>query len=94
MKNSGTKAATITHIFVNDVEVEYALDYAASTDGITAELDTATAGDALHIASGVTDLVTVWIEDSATMTLSSGTTINIKIHSASGMDYIKLVQLV
>jgi len=26
--------------------------------------------------------------------LSSGTTVNIKIHSAGGMDYIKLVELV
>jgi hypothetical protein len=27
-------------------------------------------------------------------TLSAGTTINIKVHSAGGMDYIKLVELV
>jgi hypothetical protein len=26
--------------------------------------------------------------------LSSGTTINVKIHSAGGMDYIKLVELI
>jgi len=93
LKNSGTKAATLTNVFVNDGETEYATDYAASTDGITAELDTTIAGDPLHIESGVTNEITVWIEDSPTMTLSSGTTINIKIHSASGMDYIRLVQL-
>jgi len=95
LKNSGTKAATLTDVFVNDAETEYAKEYAASSDGITAELDPngATGGEPLHIESGVTDTITVWIEDSSKVTLSSGTTVNIKIHSASGMDYIKLVQL-
>ena len=93
LKNSGTKAATLTHVFVNDGEATYAIAFVAG-DGITAALDTTTAGDPLHIESGAPGTITVWIEDVVGVTLSSGTTINIKIHSASGMDYIKLVQLV
>jgi len=94
LKNSGTKAATLTNVFVNDVETEYSLAFnATSVDGITAILDPDLKTDPLHIESGVTDEVTVWIIDNVSMTLSSGTTINVKIHSASGMDYIRLVQL-
>jgi len=98
LKNSGTKAATLTNIFVNDVETGY-IDVAtpaSGASGILAQLDrTATTGgdDPLHIESGVTDWVTVWIVEGEYMKLTSGTTINIKIHSASGMDYIRLVQL-
>ena len=94
LKNSGTKAATLTDVFVNDVETEYAIAYYAnSTKGVTAELDTTLIGAPLHIESGAPGTVTVWIEDSTKVTLSAGTTINIKIHSAGGMDYIRLVQL-
>jgi len=94
LKNSGTKAATLANVFVNDVETEYA--EGPGTDVITAQLDQ-TSGDPyvpLHIESGVTDEVTVWIVPGPTyVSLTAGTTINVKIHSASGMDYIRLVQL-
>jgi hypothetical protein len=33
------------------------------------------------------------IASGGTSTLSSGTTVNIKLHSAGGMDYIKLIRL-
>ena len=95
MKNSGTKAATLTNVFVNEVQALYSLNATALNAGeITAELDTTIAGDSLHIQSGASDFVTIWIAVGAPVTLTSGTTINIKIHSAGGMDYIKLVQLV
>jgi hypothetical protein len=45
------------------------------------------------IGSGAAGTIFVWI-GSGYKTLSSGTTVNIKIHSAGGMDYIKLVQLI
>lgn len=93
LKNTGTKAATLTHIFVNDVEAGYAAA-APTAPGITAELDGTGGDEPLHIASGAPGTVTVWIGEGSPVTLSSGTTINIKIHSAGGMDYIKLVQLV
>ena len=99
MKNSGTKAATLSNVFVNDVETGYAelAPTVAADPAITAQLDrTATTGgiDPLHIDSGANDYITVWIEEgSSFITLTAGTTINIKIHSASGMDYIRLVQL-
>ena len=97
LKNSGTKAATLTDVFVNDAETAYILIAAKpGTTGISALLDPstgATAGDPLYLESGVTGKITVWIVKDTSMKLSSGTTINIKIHSASGMDYIKLLQL-
>jgi len=93
LKNTGTKAATLTMVFVNEVEANYTIapPLTASMDSISAELDTTTAGDPLQIESGASDIVTVWILSGKT--LSSGTTLNVKIHSAGGMDYPKLVQL-
>ena len=95
MKNSGTKAASLTNVFVNDVQTNYTLVAPVADTGISAELDlTGLAGEPLHVESGVSVIVTVYIVDGATVTLTAGTTTNIKIHSAGGMDYIKLVQLV
>jgi len=92
LKNTGTKTATLTSIFVNEKEAGYAIAPPAPTDsGITAELDTTVAGEPLQIASGASDIVTVWIVSGET--LSSGTTVNIKIHSSGGMDYPRLVTL-
>jgi len=47
---------------------------------------------AFSLQSGETDTISVWV-GSTYATLSSGTTVNIKIHSAGGMDYIKLIEL-
>ena len=46
--------------------------------------------DGLPIESGNEVTVYVYIGD----LFSSGTTLNIKIHSAGGMDYIRLIKLV
>ncbi len=92
MKNTGSKAATLTNVFVNDIEVN---PYNASAPGsalntISTNMTSATP---YSISSGNTATIFIWVgADYAT--LSSGTTINIKIHSAGGMDYIKLVQLI
>jgi len=98
LKNSGTKTSTITDVFVNDV-----LAGPEGTDHYTPGTITANADDAplpLPIESGNSGTVTVWIapglipdSGGSYITLSSGTTVNIKIHSAGGMDYIRLVQL-
>ncbi len=102
LKNTGTAAATLTNVFINDVEVapydwdiaNKAVEGKAATDMTVTET----------IESGATLIVTILIDgpgdtDPADGTppgwqrVSVGTTVNIKIHSASGMDYIKLVQL-
>jgi hypothetical protein len=47
------------------------------------------------ITSGATTAIEIYIDAGLLgTTLSSGTTVNIKVHSAGGMDYIKLVELV
>ncbi len=94
LKNSGTAAATMSNVFVNDVEVS---DYNAAPPAgggttMTTTLTTAADGGAWSLASGASDNFIIFIEDGGTLT--SGTTVNVKIHSAGGMDYIKLVELV
>jgi len=94
LKNSGTKTATLTNVFVNDVLAGYGTYVPSGVgDSIVADVD---ASAPRPIKSGATNTITVKIDDDPDdyIELSSGTTINIKIHSASGMDYIKLVQLV
>ncbi len=92
LKNTGSKAATLTNIFVNEAEVSAynASAPVATVDTITTDMPLATP---FSISSGATGIVTVWVGANYA-TLSPGTTINMKIHSAGGMDYIKLVQLI
>ncbi len=90
VKNSGSADATITHVFINDVIVN---DLAAT--GVVllqtgADIDIGTTG--LALTAGNDADVLVFISDTY-KTLSAGTTVNVKLHSASGMDYIKLVKL-
>ncbi len=91
LKNSGTATSTITNIFINDVEVEYptALPTAPEDNKITTSMLVATT---TQILSGQTVPITVYI-GAGYLELSSGTTTNLKFHSAGGMDYIRLVQL-
>ena len=90
LKNSGTNTATITNVFVNDnLAATGVLGAATLTTDVTA------AGYTL--ASGQSGTVNVyignaWVAGGAALT--SGTSINIKLHSAGGMDYIKLLELV
>ena len=97
LKNSGSAASTVTHCFINDVPVVLAtpgsepVDFDGTADGgIYTDLNT----DGLTIDSGVTQTVSIWIETGGSQTLTSGTTVNVKLHSAGGMDYIKLIRLV
>jgi len=100
LKNSGTKTATLSDVYVNDERADLSADDTGPTftspcvieaylsdDGLATPVDSMP----LQILSGATDDVIVWIKSGEV--LSSGTTVNIKIHSAAGMDYIKLVQL-
>lgn len=96
LKNSGSKSSTLTNVFVNDVEVDGGVggtgydEIGPTASAITTSLTLITP---FSIPSGASDTVTIWV-GAGYGTLSSGTTVNLKIHSAGGMDYIKLVQLV
>lgn len=98
LKNSGSATATITHIFINDAPVLLAA--AAKTGfGVGAtEVGPGTIGASipdtgLTLTAGVSSNLVVYISNAAPITLTSGTTVNIKLHSAGGMDYIKLIRL-
>ena len=88
MKNAGDATATLNGVFVSDLEVT---DYGAS--GFTAgeAVTSMTAAETLNSGANVT--IQVYIATDY-KDLSSGTQINIKIHSAGGMDYIKIIELV
>ena len=91
IKNSGSATATITHVFVNDVPVDNYDAVAISEVDAETSTDVETTGRTL--TAGQSDTVHVWIASGAPSTLSAGTTVNIKLHSAGGMDYIKLIRL-
>ena len=94
IKNSGSAAATLTHVFVNDVPVTYGTVFGAAGT-IVANVGTT---NTLTLEAGASGVVTVWIAQGGAAGapayyLSSGTTVNVKLHSAGGMDYIKLIKL-
>jgi flagellin-like protein len=92
LKNTGTETSTLLSCFINDVEVD-SYDVTQAQVGEWATNVNVTV--ATTITSGETKIVYFWIDpNKAGSTLSSGTTINIKLHSAGGMDYLKLVELV
>ena len=89
LKNSGTATATIISIFINDLEIDNYNAVAAAGEWNT------DMPDSYSLTSGMSGIVKIYISSwKSTATLSSGTTVNIKLHSAGGMDYIKLVELV
>ena len=97
LKNSGTAPATLTSVFINDVEVsEYEVTTYDNTPTTGLQDDEAVTDmtEGVTLESGATGIVNVYIDCDQYLSLSSGTTVNIKIHSAGGMDYIKLVELV
>jgi hypothetical protein len=92
LKNTGTETATLISCFINDEEVD---DYDETGPVLASWATNVNITTTTTITSGQSKVVYFWIDPArATSTLSSGTTINIKIHSAGGMDYLKLVELV
>jgi flagellin-like protein len=91
MKNTGTAQTTLISLFVNDVE---ATPDASAPDAAVATLTTnLNVTTSTTLLSGETGTILVWVgRDYGT--LSSGTTLNLKIHSTGGMDYLKLITLV
>jgi len=107
LKNSGTATATLTNVFINNLEVDtYSVVYSSNPPPAANATTSMSTQEA--IKSGAARTIYIYIDgpgDGGETTpatpevdywqsISSGTTINIKFHSAGGMDYIKLVQLV
>ncbi len=90
VKNSGTATATLESVFINSNPCEdVATAPIAVGTTITTNLITSAA---YQLTSGDEQTFIIYV-GADYGTLSSGTTINIKVHSASGMDYPKLVEL-
>jgi flagellin-like protein len=92
IKNTGSAASTLIRCFINEVAVPIA-NYNATTFPASNSIAVGFEYAGLTIDSGQARTIQVFI-DEGYKSLSSGTTINVKIHSAGGMDYIKLVKLV
>jgi len=94
LKNTGSADATLIRMFVNDVPVPYdATHYGVSAyvaDSVSTDLPYASG---MTLVSGQGNTIVLRISSTYGQ-LSSGTMLNIKVHSAGGMDYIALVQLV
>jgi len=97
LKNTGSAEATLIDAYVNNVPIDQ------YSPAITWAWDDPSSGytnvtDSITIESGQEVTVYLIILDPSHQTdpnynFSSGTTINVKLHSAGGMDYIKLVEL-
>ena len=99
LKNTGSATSTLIRVFVNDVPIDPAnYEWDVTTTDLAGSIatnmpkddPTTPTGGTLPIESGQPAKVEVYIDK---LLFSSGTTLNIKIHSAGGMDYIKLVKL-
>ena len=93
IKNSGSAEASLTHVFINDIPiVNTTLPVSMVSTSLASNI--ATIGT---LEAGESATVVIYIGNALTKTgltnLSAGTTVNIKIHSAGGMDYIKLIRL-
>jgi flagellin-like protein len=90
LKNSGSATSTITHLFINDVPVALTTPVGSAFVALTVVTDIPETG--LSLDAGESAAVQIWVAiDYAS--LSAGTTVNVKLHSAGGMDYIKLIRL-
>ena len=88
LKNTGPRAASLTHIFLNSIPID-AYDTVAISGNWTTDMPI---GQTIN--SGETVTLHLYIaKNKADSSLSSGTTIDIQFHSAQGFDYIKMVKL-
>lgn len=98
IKNSGSADATINMAFLNDVPCG-AANYKVDATNVTAtEWGVSFLAAGVTLKPGQSTTVYVYIDNpcsgvSELAFLSAGTTINVKLHSAGGMDYIKLIRL-
>ena len=93
VRNTGTAQATLDKVFINSVDISDS-DGSPDPGGIAHNL-----GSGLTLTSGQSSTFYLIVDNPVTLisslvNLSSGITINIKIHSTGGMEYLKLVELV
>ncbi|HDJ21938.1 MAG TPA: DUF4352 domain-containing protein [Candidatus Bathyarchaeota archaeon] len=96
IKNSGSADATINMVFLNDIPCQTANYGVNSAPDGSWGTDIPDTGVTLKPGESATKHVYIanpCINISELKNLSSGTTVSIKLHSASGMDYIKLIKL-
>jgi flagellin-like protein len=89
LKNTGTIDVTLISLFINEEEIDnygVTIPYSFNDDWTTNLTNTQV------IQSGETLVIHVFIDHDRS-TLSSGTMVNLKIHSAGGMDFPKVVKL-
>ncbi len=89
VKNTGTTEVTLLNLFINEEEVDtygVPVPYAFSDEWATSMTATQT------LQSGETMDIQVFLDHDRS-TLSSGTAVNLRIHGASGMDFLKVVVL-
>jgi flagellin-like protein len=96
IKNSGSADATINMVFLNDVPCKTA-NYGATAAPLN-EWGVSFASTGVTLQPGQSTTVYIYIDNPCSgipelANLSAGTTINVKLHSAGGMDYIKLIKL-
>ena len=96
LQNTGSADSTLTQVFINELPVD---DYGVTGFGTTGgnpvpsgETGASFGVEGLTLESGQSAGVYILIGKDVRK-LSAGTTVNVKIHSAGGMDYIKLVKL-
>jgi len=87
-KNAGPRTITIDALFLNNLPVN-SRELIPPIGGISSSLPIT----GKSILSGETAIISLYI-DSKFSNLSSGTTILVKLHSSTGMEYIKQVDLV
>ena len=88
LKNSGPKPATLTSVYLNQVEM---VERASPPSNKSISSDLPLKGYSL--SSGESVSLALYV-DCNYENLSSGTSVEIRFHSAAGIDYIKLVSLV
>jgi len=89
LKNSGSAGATITHCSVNEVLV----DGYNATSVVPDEVHVSFLDTGFTLESGESGTVNVYISGGTVTKLTSGTSVNVKLHSSGGVEYIKLIKL-
>jgi len=100
LQNTGSADSTLTQVFVNEEPVDKykpattKLEFLVGTAGEVEsdEIGVSFTVDGLTLESGQSKEFYILIGE-AVGELSAGTTVNLKIHSAGGMDYIRLIKL-
>lgn len=89
LKNTGTTTSTLIEVFVNEVEVD------SYSSGAVAGSWTTNMTQAQPLESGASTSLEVYMSGTkAGSSLSSGTMVNVRFHSAGGMDYVSLLELI